>query len=146
MIHTYWHGIRQTFRKSYAPSNVLSCTNIKYSDTYTNLAMGIFVKVTEYHTNPEDMWVFFTSYHIHIGIPYVLSAVVDRLVGGDGDGEELSGKLQHGLVLEDDGPAPDSGPLYSQSVLAVRIIPGRHLHRFELIQYTNSSCLNDRGF
>ena len=32
--------------------------------------------------------------------PDVLVAVVHGLVGGDGDGEELAGELQSGLVLE----------------------------------------------
>ena len=40
--------------------------------------------------------------------PDVLVAVVHRLVGGDGDGEELAGELQTGLVLEHNGSTIDA--------------------------------------
>jgi hypothetical protein len=66
-------------------------------------------------------------------LPNVLAAVVDRLVGGDGNGEELPGELQHRLVLKDDGPAPQARPLQPQPVLAVRIVTRRNLKQGEII-------------
>ena len=42
------------------------------------------------------------------GSPDVLVAVVHGLVGGDGDGEELAGELQTGLVLEHNGATVDA--------------------------------------
>ena len=42
------------------------------------------------------------------GSPDVLVAVVHRLVGGDGDGEELAGELQTGLILEHDSATVDA--------------------------------------
>jgi hypothetical protein len=60
-------------------------------------------------------------------LPNVLAAVVDRLVGGDGNGEELPGELQHRLVLKDDSPATQARPLQPQPVLAVRIVTRRNL-------------------
>ena len=55
--------------------------------------------------------------------------VVHHPVGGDEDGEELSGELQHGFVLEDDGSSFYPGSLDPQPVLAVSVVPRRYLNR-----------------
>ena len=56
-----------------------------------------------------------------------LGAVVDGLVGRDGDGEELPAELEHRLVLEDDRPAVLSGALDAELVGRCDVVAGRNL-------------------
>ena len=56
-----------------------------------------------------------------------LCAVVDGLVGGDGDGEELAAELEHRLVLEDDGATVLPRPLHAQLVRRRDVVARRDL-------------------
>lgn len=60
--------------------------------------------------------------------PYLI-AIVHSPVGADGDGQELSRKLQNGLVFKDDGPPVDASTLHPQPVLAGNVVARRHLQQ-----------------
>ena len=64
---------------------------------------------------------------IIINYCYRLVTGVDGFVCTDGDREELSGELEDGLVLEDDGAATDSGSLNAKTILTCHIVARRNL-------------------
>lgn len=74
----------------------------------------------------------FTVHIHHVACHWLsthLRAVVDGLVGGDGDGEELAAELEHRLVLEDDGAPVLASALHAQLVRRRDVVARRDLRR-----------------